>query len=272
MNSDPRTASAGWAPSVDPGLDIHFPDHQLDLHYGPGTFGPKPEYRSLDSIRPSLRDPSCTGPDPVYAIAMDVGRTEDHSELKERQLLFGVVICAIGKLGDEPVRSQGHVHAVAPHCGWSTPELFEIWQGHAIIYAQEKSGDDPGRCVAIEAEPGERVVMPPGWAHYVVNADTDSQLIFGACCDRQYGFDYTQMRAHHGLAWLPVFGDGGEINWDANPNYLASTLGRRKARTYPELGLSTTLPIYESFRLHPESVQWVSEPERFTALWRDFQP
>ena len=66
--------------------------------------------------------------------------------------------------------------------------------------------------------------------------------------------------------------DRVENQWDANPNYLASTLGRRKARNYPELGLSTTLPIYESFRLHPESVQWVSDPERFTALWRDFQP
>ena len=49
-------------------------------------------------------------------------------------------------------------------------------------------------------DPGERVVMPPGWAHYVVNAETDSRLIFGAWCDRQYAFDYTQMRAHHGLS------------------------------------------------------------------------
>jgi NAD(P)-dependent dehydrogenase (short-subunit alcohol dehydrogenase family) len=28
----------------------------------------------------------------------------------------------------------------------------------------------------------------------------------------------------------------------------------------------------ESFRLHPKSAQWVSDPERFTALWRDFPP
>jgi len=77
---------------------MHFPDNQLDLHCGPGTFGPKREYRCLDSIWPSLRDPSCTGPDPVYAIAMDVGRTEDLSELKERMLLFRIVICAIRKV------------------------------------------------------------------------------------------------------------------------------------------------------------------------------
>jgi glucose-6-phosphate isomerase, archaeal len=87
VKSDSRAASAGCAPSFDPGLDMQFPDNQMDFHYGHGIFGPKPKYRSLDSIRPSLRDPSCTGPDPVYAIAMDVGRTQDLSELKQRMLL-----------------------------------------------------------------------------------------------------------------------------------------------------------------------------------------
>ncbi len=46
--------------------------------------------------------------------------------------------------------------------------------------------------------------MPPAWAHFVVNADPHSRLIVGAWCDRQYGFDYSQMRAHHGLAWFPL--------------------------------------------------------------------
>jgi glucose-6-phosphate isomerase len=133
----------------------------MDFRFGAGVFGPRPEYRSLDAIRGSLRDPRCTGPDPVYAIAMDVGRVEDREQLNRRMLLFGIVTYAKGRLGDSPVRSQGHVHAIAPHCGWSTPELFEIWDGRAVIYGQEKSGDDPGRCIAIEAGPGERVVMPP---------------------------------------------------------------------------------------------------------------
>jgi glucose-6-phosphate isomerase len=77
---------------------------------------------------------------------MDVGKAEDLAELKRRSLLFGVVAYASGQLGEEPVRSQGHIHAIAPHCGWSTPELFEVWQGRAIIYAQEFAADHPGRC------------------------------------------------------------------------------------------------------------------------------
>jgi glucose-6-phosphate isomerase, archaeal len=254
------------------GLNIRFLKDTMDFEYGPGVFGPRPKYRSLDAIRASLREPNCSGPDPVYSIVMDVGRDEDREELNRRMLLFGIVMYAKGRLGSEPVRSQGHVHAIAPHCGWSTPEIFEIWQGSAIIYGQQKSGDDPGACVAIGAGPGERVVMPPCWAHYVVNADPNSLLVFGAWCDRQYGFDYAQMRAHHGLAWFPQITASGEISWAPNPTYLPSKLEKRGTRTYPELGLSSTLPIYQQFRRDPDSVQWVSDPARFAELWERFEP
>ena len=256
----------------DSGLDIRLAQDTLDFSYGSGIFGPKLEYRSLNSIRQGLRDPNCAGPDIVYAIAMDVGRVEDLSDLKKRMLLFGIVIYAEGRLGDEPVRSQGHVHAISPHCGWSTPELFEIWEGHAIIYAQEKSGDEPGRCIAVQADLGDKVVIPPGWAHYVVNADVSSKLIFGAWCDRQYGFDYTEMRAHHGLAWFPLAEDAGTIRWEPNPRYSSSKLEVRKARDYSELDVPSATPIYECFRRAPESVQWVSDPARFEDLWATFEP
>jgi glucose-6-phosphate isomerase, archaeal len=256
----------------DPGLSIQFDRQAMDFHYGDGLFGPRPEYRRLDAIRNSLRDPNSSGPDPVYSIAMDVGRERDLVELKRRMLLFGIVMYAAGRLGDEPVRSQGHVHAISPHSGWSAPELFEIWEGRAIVYGQEKSGDDPGRCVAIDAGPRDKVVTPPGWAHFVVNADPHSTLIFAAWCDRQYGFDYAQMRAHHGLAWFPLLDARGNINWEPNSNYSPSQLQRQKARDYPELGLSYSIPIYEYLHLGPEGIQWVSDPARLSHLWPHFEP
>jgi len=255
-----------------PGLEIHFDTDTMDFRYGRGVFGPRPEYRSIDAIRGSLRDSNCSGPDPVYAIAMDVGNVEDLDELKQRMLLFGIVMYAAGRLGGEPVRSQGHVHAISPHSGWSAPELFEVWEGRAIVYGQQKSGDDPGRCFAIEAGPQDKVVIPPGWAHFVVNADPNSKLIFGAWCDRQYAFSYTQMRAHHGLAWFPLVGANDEIRWEANPNYSASQLQTVKARPYPELGLSSGTPIYEYLHRDPEAIQWVSDPARLEALWLQFEP
>lgn len=254
----------------DPGLPLRFSDRELAFEYGDGMFGPRPEMRSLDAIRPSLRDPRCSGPDPVYGIAMDIGREEDRGELQKRMLLFGAVIYAQGALGEEPVRSQGHVHAVAPHSGWSPPEIFEIWSGTAIIYAQERAEDNPGRCIAVTASAGDQVVVPPGWAHCVINADRNNRMAFGAWCDRQYGFDYTGVRAHKGLAWFPVFESPDRIAWKPNSNYRATSLEERSARAYPELGLEGDRPLYREFLHDPESVMFVPEPQRAASLWPGF--
>lgn len=256
----------------DPDLPLSLCESRLAFEYGPGMFGPEPEMRRLDSIRPSLRDPQCDGPDPVYGIAMDIGRECDLPILKERMLLFGAVAYAAGSLGSEPVRSQGHVHAIAPHSGWSAPEIFEIWSGKAIVYAQQTDQDDPGRCVAVVAEPGDHVVVPPGWAHCVINAEPKKQMAFGAWCDRQYGFVYTGVRAHGGLAWFPILNGSAEFEWQPNPRYLPSKLEKHSARAYPELGLEDSHSLYSQFVENPDSAMCVPDPQRFAQCWRTFIP
>ena len=254
----------------DPKLGVRRTE-DMGFLYDEGVFGPSPDLRRLNDIRRSLWDPECQGPDPVYSIVMDVGRSADRDELQRRMLLFGVVTYAAGRLGDEPVRSQGHVHAVAPHCGWSTPEIFEVWEGEAIIYAQQQASDDPGRCIAIRALAGQIVVVPPGWAHCVINANPETRMTFGAWCDRQYGFVYDEIRARGGLAWFPVLDAAGKIHWEPNPRYSSSKLAVREPRAYLELGLASA-PLYEQFIRDPESVQWVSDPARLSMLWNNFEP
>ena len=255
-----------------PELPLCLSESALAFEYGRGVFGPAPEMRRLDAIRPSLRDPQCSGPDPVYGIAMDIGREVDRSLLEKHMLLFGAVVYAAGALGSEPVRSQGHIHAVAPHSGWSPPEIFEIWSGTAIVYAQERAEDDPGRCIAVLAQPGDKVVVPPGWAHYVINANPSRRMSFGAWCDRQYGFDYTGVRAHHGLTWFPILTDSGQIAWQPNPHYSQSTLEQRGSRPYPELGLDASRSLYGQFVDNPESVMFVADPQRAASCWPTFIP
>jgi glucose-6-phosphate isomerase len=256
----------------DPGLSIRLSPTELAFEYGSGVFGPSPEMRRLDAIRPSLRDPGCGGPDPVYGIAMDIGREADRGLLQQRMLLFGAVVYAGGTLGSEPVRSQGHIHAIAPHSGWSPPEIFEIWSGSAIIYIQERAEDDPGRCIAVLAHAGDQVVAPPGWAHCVINADPHRRMAFGAWCDRQYGFDYSGVRAHHGLAWFPTVNASGEIAWEPNPQYGPSKIEQRRPRSYAELGLDASRSLYRQFLDDPESVMFVADPQRAAAHWPHFTP
>jgi len=257
---------------VETGLDLTIDPVTMEFGYGAGVLGPKPEFRTLDAIRPSLMDAHCSGPSPVYSIAMDVRRAEDEGDLKARYLLFGVVAYATGRLGIEPVRSQGHIHAIAPHSGWSPPELFEIWEGKAIIYAQQRATDEPGHCVAVTAGPGDKVVVPPGWAHSVINADTDKRMVFGAWCDRQFGFEYNDVRAHGGLAYFPIVQPDGAIGWIANGRYQARGLEQRESRSYPEFGLDPVKPVYAQYRSNPKSVEWVAQPQQFAGLWPRFEP
>ena len=66
----------------DPGLPISVSPDELAFEYGSAMFGARPELRALNSIRPSLLNPDCDGPDPVYGIAMDLGRNAERSELE----------------------------------------------------------------------------------------------------------------------------------------------------------------------------------------------
>ena len=252
------------------GLDVRAVQDPMGFEYGPHVFGPAAELRRLDAIRPSLMDPTASGPDPVYAIAMDVGRCKDEPELRRRMLLFGVVLYAAGTIGAEPVRSQGHVHKVAHHSGWSPPEIFEVWSGRAIVYMQERAEDDPGRCFAVEALPGERVVVPPAWAHAVISADPRQPLLFGAWCDREYGFEYRDVRAHGGLAWFQRLTANG-TGWRPNPTYRQRQLQVRRARVYDELDLNPHIPLYAHIE-QPDAIQWVSKPALKAKYWPDFEP
>ncbi len=255
-----------------PGFDIRPVQNPMGFRYGADVFGPPVENRKLDDIRKSLMEPSCSGPDIVYAIAMDVGKKEHRELLQSMHLLYGVVTYAAGKLGKEPIRSQGHIHKVSPFSQWSTPEVYEIWSGEAIIYMQEYAGDDPGRCFAVYAKPGDVVVVPPYWAHATISANPGLPLTFGAWCDRAYGFEYEGVRNHNGIAWFPVFHEDDNIEWIRNENYLPSELICKTPGDYQCLGIQKDKSIYQAFEEQPETFLFVPSPQLKENCWINFIP
>ena len=255
-----------------PGFKIEPTTQPMGFKYGDDVFGPKVENRTLDAIRKSLRNPRCSGPGLVYSIAMDVGKKAHLELLKKLHLLYGIVTYAAGKLGDEPVRSQGHIHKISPLSGWSTPEVYEIWSGSAIIYMQETAKDDPGRCFAVEAGPGEVVVVPPGWAHATISADLEQPLTFGAWCDRAFGFEYEDVRAHNGLAWYPLLNEDGKIEWIRNPTYHQSKLIQKRPSDYSLLGIKKGKPLYAQFEEDTTRFLFVPQPGLKEEVWNAFVP
>ena len=255
----------------DHGLDIVAHTDPLGFAYGPDCVGPDPELRGLDDIKTSLRDPDCDGPDVVYAIVMDVRSPDATDDLRRRNLCYGVVTYAAGRLGDEPIRSQGHVHRHSPQTGLSTPEIYEIWAGRAIILMHEHDSDDPGRCFAVEAGAGEVVVVPPGWVHATISADPRQALTFGAWCDRDYGFVYDGVRTRGGLAWYPVL-DGDELTFEPNPRYRASALVRKAPSSHHELGLEDGPSIWRQYLADDGRFDFVHDPRLAGDVWDVFVP
>ena len=255
-----------------PGFDIKAVSDPLGFEYGPGVFGPQVELRTLDSIRKSLLDPHCEGPEIVYSIAMDVGNEADKEEIVKRNLLYGAVTYAKGLLGKEPVRSQGHIHAVSPSCGESTCEVYEIWSGTAVIYMQETAQDYPGRCYAVIAKAGDVVIVPPKWAHATIVGDVNENMTFGAWCVRDYGFDYVDVRRHGGIAFFPIVADDGQMEFIRNEKYQDCELIIKKAREYPDFGIEKGIPVYTQFQQDPDRFLFVSNPKLAENLWNNYEP
>ncbi|MDF2537223.1 MAG: glucose-6-phosphate isomerase [Herbinix sp.] len=254
-----------------PGLDIGIEFNPMNFIYGKNMTGPIPEIRYLKDIRGSLAEPDCVGPDQLYCIAMDVAEKEDHRDLINRNLLYGVVSYSAGQLGSEPIRSQGHIHAISKSCNSSTCEVYEIWDGEAYIYMQESGEDNPGKCYAVYAKASDVVIVPPGWVHATVNANVNKNMVFGAWCVRDYGFDYRAVKAHHGIAFFPKV-QGDKIIWEENPHYVNGSLTVKSARIYEDFGLKPGISIYEQYQINPSLFEFVPQPQCKEKEWGQYEP
>ena len=253
----------------DPGFAIHMEEETLTFSYGDGAFGPICEKRHLNDIRSSLADADADGPDVLYSIAMDVGMEKDREAIVQCNLLYGAVAYAKGRIGKEPVRSQGHIHAISPSCNASTCEVYEIWSGEAYIYMQQYGGDDAGNCYAVHAKAGDVVIVPPGWVHATVNANIHENMSFGAWCVRDYGFAYQEVREHNGIAFFPLADEAGNITWEMNPSYSQGNLTICEAKEYPQFGIEKGKPIYTQFQENPDKFLFVAHPEIKKKEWEE---
>ena len=255
------------------GLTISINNQTLSIEYGEDVFGPGAEWRKFNDIKHIYLDSSSKGPVISYGIAMDIGKGNHKELLIQKNILFGAMVFASGQIGNEPIKSQGHIHKTSIHSGWSPPEIYEIWQGSAIIYMQEFIADHPGRCYAIAAEKGDLVVVPPGWAHCSISVDTTTSLAFGACCDRNYGFIYEPIKEKNGFAWIPYFDENNKIAWKENPTYTQSILIRKSPEDYStSLGFTNDKPLYTLFEENPSIFEFVSNPSLKESIWNSFIP
>ncbi len=149
----------------------------------------------------------------------------------------------------------------------------QAWKGYDGLrdYLNQLRGDIPGRCFAVEAGPGEVVLVPPGWAHCTISVDSSQPLAFGAWCVREYGFAYEGVRSHGGLAYFPIWRED-QLEFVKNPRYGESQFIHKSPRKYKEFQIQEGVPIYTQFEQSPQKFRFIVHPEEYESLWQEFIP
>lgn len=247
------------------GLDLRLDEQRLALAFGPEIIHPTGEIRRLDHVRASLANPYATGPDHLYTIYMDIARHEDFPALKEQGLLYGAVVYNVGTIGQERLRSQGHIHSEKPGTGLRYSEIYEFWSGQGLIYLQKECAPEVSEAYLIPVSAGDKVVIPYGWVHLVVTLGEDI-LSFGAWCARANQLEYGPLRALGGPAYF-VQADG---SLRKNPRYSrVAEVRYLQPENLPALGLPLDQPIYAAWQERPDLLTFMANPEITGDLWAD---
>lgn len=245
------------------GIPVRLDPERLTLDFGDGISTAPLAQRRIEDIRQMLPDPDAMGPDPLYSIYMDVRVPGLAERMAARGLAYGAVVDSAGSIGKEYVRSQGHIHSAPAGSDVPYLEIYEFWHGSGAIYLQDVAGVDVGEVYLVQVEPGDKLIIPPGWVHVVVNTGS-TPLAFGALYAAGAELIYEPLRKLGGTAWA-VLTDG---TCEPNPRYRNPPAPVvTKAREYPEFGVSRDRPILAELSETPDRFDYVVQPEAFPDVW-----
>jgi len=125
---------------------------------------------------------------------------------------------------------------------------------------QDSATADVEDVIVVETGPGDKVVIPPGWAHATVNLG-DTPMAFGAVYALDAQLLYEPLRKLQGTAHY-VLADG---TLEPNPRYRAVPEARRQApHEIPGHGIRHGRPALSG---DLSLLDLVSRPERYPAVW-----
>jgi glucose-6-phosphate isomerase len=242
------------------GFEVRMDPEALTLSFGAGITTAPVQVRRLEEVRALLRDPQSAGPEHLYTIYMDIRVPGASEAMRASGLGYGAVVYNHGALGREALRSQGHVHSIAPESGVGYSELYEFWHGRGLVYMQDAATGEVGDVIVVEAGPGDKVAIPPGWAHATVNTGHEP-MAFGAVYALDAKLLYEPLRRRQGTAHY-VLADG---TLEPNPRYASVPPARRTpAHRIPECGVEPGRPALAG---DVARLDFVSRPDRYPALW-----
>jgi glucose-6-phosphate isomerase, archaeal len=250
------------------GLPIEFDRTSLRLVCGSDMAAPTPQPRLLDDLRDVLLQPDVVAFEEAYWMYRGISRSEDKQVFDDRGFRFDITIMRPGFLGLEYVKTSGHYHPVSSHGNLPYPEVYEVLHGKAHYLLQKMGASDAGDCsvedvILVEARPGDKVVMLPGYGHVTINPGPEP-LIMADVVSSSFSSVYEPMQRCRGAAYYEVQSQGAG-QFIANTRYPKATPALRRLAPSPvaQLGLAKGIPLYASFIADPRKFEWLESPDGY---------
>lgn len=220
----------------------------------------RPSIRHLKDYAPVLAPGSTLeGPDEAYLMYRGVGWPADREMLKRYDYRYDITVLKAGTVGRELVKTVGHYHPPVPGARTTYPEVYEVISGLAHYVCQKVDGKKLLDFLVVEAQAGEKVVIPPEYGHITINAGDDPLVMSNVTAD---GFDsiYEPFEALGGAAYYELAGR----SWIRNPSYNHSSVTAKRMRPLPRLpeaGLREDTPLYRTITAQPEAFDFLVRPQ-----------
>ncbi len=207
----------------------------------------------------------------LYFMYRNVWRKEDNSVFEG--IGYDITVILPTPLGRELAKTLGHYHAVDEKsaAGHTFPEVYEVLQGKAIYVLQklsdtnyvDKAGGEINEFIAIEANAGDKVVIPPDYGHVSINASTSEALVMSNVPDGSVGKgDYSLFKKMHGAAYY--FNADGKT--ERNGGYKTAPELKKFAASgwKPNAKISDLKEnLYAAFLANPQRFKWLLAPDEF---------
>jgi len=192
--------------------------------------------------------------DIIYYMFRGTGYGKNDGVFKAHNVRYDVTVILPYNLGGEFNKTLGHYHAIAED-GMSFPEIYEILSGKAVYLIQKDNGDGSFDVKLINANKGDRVIMPPNYGHISINVG-EEPLIEANLVSTQFQSNYEPIKKMNGGA-LYLTNDGNII---INKNYKKLTVSIVNAEKIEFLNYSYKT-LYDEFIAHPEHFDFLNHPK-----------
>ncbi|HIH78566.1 MAG TPA: glucose-6-phosphate isomerase [Halobacteria archaeon] len=205
---------------------------------------------------------------PLYYMYKDISLTEDDKKkILANDLRYDITIIPPRSLGSEYVKTAGHYHPINQKNnqkkGLSYTEVYEVIDGKAHFLFQ-KGIDNLEDVVLIEAERGDKVIIPPGYGHITINP-SKNVLKMANWVSRNFSAIYDPIKKMGGGAYYEMI--DGIIQ---NENYgKVPELRIIEPKEYPEFGLTKKTGLYRLID-DLELLKFLNYPEYFEEIWLNF--